>query len=76
MNRTMNRKEFLKLYTCIIAGLSIPDVFGDLAHAAEPESGKGIALDDSYLLKGLNALARAHQMSAMAGHLGRAAQTG
>ena len=70
MNRTMNRKKFLKLYTGIIGGLCIPGVFGDFAHAAEPASGKGIALDDSYLLKGLNALARAHRMSAMAGHLG------
>ncbi len=70
MNRTMNRKEFLKLYTGIIGGLSIPGVFGDFAHAAEPESGKVIVLDESYLLKGLNALARAHRMSAMAGHLG------
>ena len=70
MNGTMNRKEFLKLSMGIIGGLSIPGVFGGFAHAAETESGKAIALDDSYLLKGLNALARAHRMSAMAGHLG------
>ena len=76
MNRTMNRKEFLKLYTGIIGGLSIPGVFGVFAHAAETESGKGIALDDSYLVKGLNALARAHRMSAMAGHLGAAVVAG
>lgn len=72
----MNRKEFLKLYTGIIGGLSIPSVFGIFAHATETEERNGFALDDSYLLKGLNALARAHRMSAMAGHLGAAVVAG
>ena len=76
MKRTMNRKEFVKLYTSIIGGLSIPGLFGDFANAAEPASGKRTALDDSYLLKGLNALARAHRMSAMAGHLGASVVAG
>jgi hypothetical protein len=70
LNRMMNRMEFLKFCTGIIGGLSLPGVFGDFARAAEPESGKGNALDDSYFLNGLNAMARAHRMSAMAGHLG------
>ena len=76
MNRTMNRKEFLKLTTGIIGGLSLPGVFGGFTHAADTASGKGVALDDSYLLKGLNAMARAHRMSAMAGHLGAAVVAG
>lgn len=76
MDGTMNRKEFLKRSTAIIGGLSISGVFGGFAHSAETESGKGIALDDSYLLKGLSALARAHRMSAMAGHLGAAVVAG
>ncbi len=65
----MNRQEFLKLSTGIIGGLSFPGMFGNLVQAAEPQD-KDIVLEDSYLLKGLNALARAHRMSAMAGHLG------
>ena len=70
MNRTMNRIEFFKLSSGIIGGLSIPGLFGGTAHAVDAESGRHVALDDSYLLKGLNALARAHRMSAMSGHLG------
>ena len=70
MNRRLTRKEFLTLCSVIIGGLSMHGVLGGFAHAGEPESGKGVAADDSYLLKGLNALARAHRMSAMAGHLG------
>lgn len=66
----MNRNEFLKFSTGFIGGLSIPDVWGATILAAEAPSAKGIALDVSYLFKGLNALARAHRMSAMAGHLG------
>lgn len=66
----MNRKEFFRFSTSIVAGLGVSNVFGDVARGQEPESTKVIAVDDSYLRKGLNALARAHQMSAMAGHLG------
>jgi hypothetical protein len=66
----MNRNEFFKVSAGIIGGLSIPGVWGATTRAAETPSGKGIALDDSYLIKGLNALARAHRVSAMAGHLG------
>lgn len=60
MNCTVNRKEFLKLYAGILAGLSIPGVFEDSGNAAQPESGKGIALDDSYLVKGLTGMVRAN----------------
>lgn len=59
MNHTINRKEFLKLSTGIIAGLGIPGVFEGFAHPAETKSGKGIALDDSYLVKGLTRMIRA-----------------
>lgn len=55
----MNRKEFLKLYAGIIGGLSIPGVLVESAHAADPASVKGIALDESYLVKGLTAMVRA-----------------
>lgn len=59
MNTPMNRKEFLRLYTGILGGLSIPGVFEEAAAAAEAEPGAGAALDDSYLVKGLTAMARA-----------------
>jgi hypothetical protein len=55
----MNRKEFLTLSTALIGGLSIPGAFGDSANAAETESGKDAALDDSYLVKGLTGMVRA-----------------
>lgn len=55
----MNRKEFLKLYAGIVGGLSIPGVFGESARAAESSTVKGIALDESYLVKGLTAMIRA-----------------
>lgn len=66
----MNRKEFLKFSAGIVGGLSIPGMFRGYAHGAGIESGKATAVDESYLLKGLNAMARAHLMSSMAGHLG------
>lgn len=66
----MDRSEFLKLSAGVVGGLAAPCVFGRATHGVDVGSRRGIALDDSYLLKGLNALARAHRMSAMAGHLG------
>ncbi len=66
----MNRNEFLKVSVGFIGELSIAGVWGATNRATETPSANGIVLDDSYLFKGLNALARAHRMSAMAGHLG------
>lgn len=66
----MNRNKFFKLSTGIIGGLSIPGLWETTAHAAETPTAKRIAIDEAYLVKGLNAMARAHRMSAMAGHLG------
>lgn len=70
MSHPMNRKEFFKLSTGIIGGLSIPGLWEMTTHAAETPTAKRIAIDEAYLVKGLNAMARAHRMSAMAGHLG------
>ena len=56
---TLNRKEFIKLTSGIIGGLTIPGAFEASAHAAETEARKGAALDDAYLAKGLTAMARA-----------------
>ncbi len=72
----MDRKEFLKLSTGIIGGLTLPGPFGNFVQSAAAQSDKDAILDESYLLKGLSALARAHQMSAMAGHLGAAVVAG
>ncbi|WP_222436187.1 hypothetical protein [Rubripirellula reticaptiva] len=66
----MNRYEFLKISTGIIGGLTIPGVWGATTCAAETPPAERVGLDDFYLMRGLNALARSHQMSAMAGHLG------
>ena len=59
MNHTINRKEFLKPSTSIIAGLGIPCVFEGFAHHAEAKSDEGVAMDDSYLVKGLTGMVRA-----------------
>jgi len=59
MTHPMDRKEFLQLTTGIIGGLGIPGVFWDTAHAAESAPGKGVALDESYLVKGLTGMVRA-----------------
>jgi hypothetical protein len=56
---TMNRKEFLKLSSGIIGGLSIPGAFVDSVYAVDPGASKGAALDDSYLARGLTGMARA-----------------
>ena len=71
----MDRKQFLRASAGIIGGLSMPIFFGNLMAADEPQAGS-VMLDDSYLMKGLSALARAHRMSAMAGHLGAAVVAG
>ncbi len=64
------RRDFIKFLTSVAGGLGIP---GLLISSADAE---GLAvesvnpLNTAYLEKGLNALARAHHMSSMAGHLG------
>lgn len=66
----MNRNKFLKLSTSIIGGLTIPGLWEPRVHAADPTKPERVAVDETYLIKGLNAMARAHRMSSMAGHLG------
>ena len=57
----MNRKEFLTLFTGILSGLGIPGVVEGSGPGVQPERSKQPAsgLDDSYLAKGLTAMARA-----------------
>ncbi|WP_201743717.1 hypothetical protein [Roseiconus nitratireducens] len=64
------RRDFGKLCTGIAGGLGVGGLLSRSADADELSVETGSPLDDSYLEKGLNALARAHHMSSMAGHLG------
>ncbi|MCF7789256.1 MAG: hypothetical protein K9N47_24250 [Prosthecobacter sp.] len=66
----MNRNAFLKLSTGTVGGLCLPGLWETAAHAAEAPVARSTAIDEVYLVKGLNAMARAHRMSSMAGHLG------
>lgn len=66
----MNRNDFLKLSTGVVGGLSLPGLWETAACAADEPAARRTAIDEAYLVKGLNAMARAHRMSAMAGHLG------
>ena len=52
------RREFVRLSAGIIGGLGIPGLFCGLAAASDNEEVSGVALDDSYLEKGLTGMAR------------------
>lgn len=66
------RRDFVKLLTGIAGTLGVPSLLSRSVDAEDLPQETGSALDGSYLEKGLNALARAHNMSSMAGHLGAA----
>lgn len=66
------RRDFFKLFAGIGGALGVPSLWSRLAHAEEVPQATGNSPDESYLEQGLNALARAHYMSSMAGHLGAA----
>jgi hypothetical protein len=75
----IGRRDFVKLSASIAGGLGvsglIPELTSELLAQAVLGAGQGSAdqrgrLDTAYLEKGLNAMARAHHMSSMAGHLG------
>lgn len=66
----MLRRDFVKLFPGVAGGLGIPGFLSRSVDAEDVSAEKGRPLDGSYLEKGLNALARAHHMSSMAGHLG------
>nr|WP_201723911.1 hypothetical protein [Rhodopirellula sp. SM50] len=68
--RRMIRRDFVTLCTSAAAGLGVPGLLIPSADADDAPSEPARPLDDSYLQMGLNALARAHHMSSMAGHLG------
>ena len=68
-SNSLIRRKFICLSAQATCGLAVPGLVGGLANAKvmldDAES-----VDRSYLQRGLNALARAHHMSSMAGHLG------
>jgi hypothetical protein len=66
----MIRRDFVRLFTGIAGGLGLGGIMSRSADADDLAVETRKPLDDSYLEKGLNALARAHNMSSMAGHLG------
>ena len=68
----MIRRDFVRLFPGVFGALGITGLLSRSADADDALAQTGGALDDSYLEKGLNALARAHHMSSMAGHLGAA----
>ena len=66
----LRRREFLQLLTTI--GVSFPNPLSNANQDTNEEPTAANPLDLAYLQQGLNALARAHQLSSMAGHLGAA----
>ena len=66
----MIRRDFVKLSASVAGGLVTPGLLVQSADADDVPTDTGRSLDAGYLEKGLNALARAHHMSSMAGHLG------
>jgi len=66
----MIRRDFVKLSASIAGGVGIPGTLIPSADADDAPVEKGCPPGVVYLEKGLNALARAHHMNSMAGHLG------
>ncbi|MCS7465185.1 hypothetical protein NZK35_00690 [Stieleria sp. ICT_E10.1] len=66
----MLRRDFVKYATSVASGLGISGVLFQSSGADEGLTETASSLNITYLEKGLNALARAHHMSSMAGHLG------
>ncbi|QDT61355.1 hypothetical protein SV7mr_38900 [Stieleria bergensis] len=63
------RRAFARL-TAVTGGLAVAGGLTRSTHADDAVTNTARDLDHSYLKAGLNALARAHHMSSMAGHLG------
>lgn len=66
----MIRRQFVKLSACFASGLGLPRPSVQAADPDEVPATAELLVNTAYLGKGLNALARAHHMSSMAGHLG------
>lgn len=64
------RRDFVRLLSGMAGGLLVSLPGNRSTDAEELPVKPGVSLDTAYLEKGLNALARAHHMSSMAGHLG------
>ena len=66
----LSRRDIAKLLSGLASGLGFPSLHLQAAAAADAPTIASDPPDLSYLGRGLNALARAHHMSSMAGHLG------
>ena len=64
------RRDFVKLFASVVGGLGAPYLLGRSAYAENVQAEVANPIDEFFLQRGLNALARAHHMSSMAGHLG------
>ncbi|APZ93375.1 hypothetical protein [Fuerstiella marisgermanici] len=64
------RREFIRLSTGIISGMAVPGLMSRSVCAEDVRAATATPIAESFLSSGLNALARAHHMSSMAGHLG------
>jgi hypothetical protein len=67
---TMIRRDFVRIFPGLVGGLAAPGLLSRLAMANGGVAATEGPIAKAYLEKGLNALARAHHMSSMAGHLG------
>lgn len=64
------RRDFLRLSTGVISGMIVPGLLSRSIGGEDVRAATANPIDESFLSRGLNALARAHHMSSMAGHLG------
>lgn len=55
----IDRKEFFQVSAGLIGGLSIPGLLGETGYGASAREGETTGLDESYLEKGLTAMAQA-----------------
>ena len=64
------RRAFVRLTAAVTSGLGMTGGLTRSTHADDAVTNTAGDLDRLYLEAGINALARAHHMSSMAGHLG------
>lgn len=67
---SMIRRDAIRLFASVAGGLAVPGFLSGSADADDERAETANPIDESFLQKGLNAMARAHYMSSMAGHLG------
>lgn len=71
-NHTLPRRNFFRIFGGLVSSLGIPGLWNASVHGSDACWQTDSSVDIVFLEQGLRALARAHQMNAMAGHLGAA----